>query len=81
MSASKKIGSLILRIAVAVAVAGLAFFALGFLFGYICWFPQMRRSRVMQAVDVGWLFVVASLILDPILIVRLISHMSKRRKD
>jgi hypothetical protein len=78
MNATNRIASLIVRIVAAVAALGVAFFTIGFIFGYIFWSAEMRSSRVMQAVDAGIFLLCASFILDPVLIVRLAWHSSHR---
>jgi len=80
MSTTRKIRGLILRIVLAVVILGLALFVVGFIAGYVVWFPEFG-SRVMHAFHAGLFLLCASLILDPILIVRLISHFSKKRRD
>lgn len=67
----------LLFVLVAVGVA-VACFLIGFLYGYFNWIPELRDSRFIQACHTGAFFMVASVILDPILYFSFYSYFARK---
>ena len=78
---AKKIGVLFFRIAAALIVLALVFFILGFAFGYFFWFPRWYESRLRQAIDWGLSSLLLSVILDPVLIVKVVAGLAREKED
>jgi hypothetical protein len=62
-------------------VVGAVFFMLGSITGYMKWNPQLKESRNHQALDSGLLFLPGSLVLDPLLYLKLFGDDSSKNKD
>ena len=81
MRGAKRVTWKVLSIILGLIAMALLWFVVGFIGGYIFWFPTLKAPRIEQAFNVGLFVAGASFIIDPVLYFTWTSYFKRKKGD